>query len=77
MDLRMDWVAKKTKDFSVVVWSESNQPVVITPVYAETVPSAWPYIEKRATDGNAAVESGADSCEANPLKESFDLFWKG
>ena len=65
-----------TKDMSLVIWGSGKQPTIITPQSSIDKNEPWPHTIKRENDGNAAKESGADTCGANIVKESFDVWWK-
>ena len=65
-----------TKDMSLVIWGSGKQPAIITPQSSLDKNEPWPHTIKREKDGNAAKASGADTCGANIVKESFDTWWK-
>jgi hypothetical protein len=66
--IEMDWREGSSRDFSLVSWATGSQPVAITADHEEsnTFQGAMPLTVRQSTDGNAANESGADICAANP-----------
>jgi len=77
--MEMDWKAGASKDFSLVSWATGSQPVSISSDYSEsdTFQGAMPFTVAQATDSNAANESGADICAANPQLEGFNNWVAG
>ena len=69
----MDYRDNASKDFSLVIWGTSNQPVSITADMDETSAnqSHWPLTFRQSNDMNADQESGADACYPNPHELAF------
>ena len=76
--MELDWKVDATRDFSLVAWSTGSAAPLIEAVSPGTrPPSTFPFTPEQANDMNAATQSGADACVANPAQTAFKTWYQG